>query len=289
MADIIEVRDNGIPVSITKDNYTGRFTLKQFPYGTITASVQGLQTTASDIVKDILQNYGPTHSRISAGNIDNTAFNNLNTQAPYRVGVYLPNTVKKIQICQEILASVGASLYCNNYGKYTVVRLDLENLSPTLTITDNDIFSGALNISAEIPVKGAFNIAYCKNWTVLSTIAESLAENTKDIFRTEWKKVKYVNTSVVTEAQLSDEPEQINTYLLTQASAEAESQRLVNIWSKQRYIVSIKCFPKLMFTQIGTHVTINSSMLGFSTSKSGIVVGAARDWIDGTITLEVLI
>lgn len=39
--DIIEVRDNGIPVSFTKNLVEGTFTLNQSPYGQITCSVQG--------------------------------------------------------------------------------------------------------------------------------------------------------------------------------------------------------------------------------------------------------
>ncbi len=39
--DIIEVRDNGVPVSFTKNLTQGKFTLSQSPYGQVTCSVQG--------------------------------------------------------------------------------------------------------------------------------------------------------------------------------------------------------------------------------------------------------
>lgn len=59
--DIIEVRDNGTPVSISKNLNNGKFNLTYSPYGTITASVQGNQYSGttysskiSDVVRDIL-------------------------------------------------------------------------------------------------------------------------------------------------------------------------------------------------------------------------------------------
>jgi hypothetical protein len=46
---IIEVRDNGVPVSFSSTPGTGKFTLTNQPYGTVTASVQGAQIPANFI------------------------------------------------------------------------------------------------------------------------------------------------------------------------------------------------------------------------------------------------
>ena len=82
--DIIEVRDNGVPVSITKDLANGRFRLNQSLYGQLTCSVQGSKPTIggyrndpASIIYNILKNYGPAESRLTDSDIDLTSFNSF--------------------------------------------------------------------------------------------------------------------------------------------------------------------------------------------------------------------
>lgn len=63
---IIEVRDNGVPVSATNNLFAGTFTLLASPAGTITASVQGVTpyvNTVAGCVKILVKSYG-THRKI---------------------------------------------------------------------------------------------------------------------------------------------------------------------------------------------------------------------------------
>ena len=77
--DIIEVRDNGVPVSVTKDVAQGTFTLNQSSYGQITCSVQGHKDTTyynniADIIHEIVTKFGPANTRFTDYDIDLSNF-----------------------------------------------------------------------------------------------------------------------------------------------------------------------------------------------------------------------
>lgn len=69
--DIIEVRDNGVPVAFTKSLATGRFTLSAQPAGTVTASVQGYVSSNEFTYSQQLENsaWAKTNATIL---VDNT-------------------------------------------------------------------------------------------------------------------------------------------------------------------------------------------------------------------------
>lgn len=68
--DIIEVRDNGAPITVTKDLATGSFTLANSAVGTVTCSVQGSKPVTysnqiAENVKHIVKTYGNADNRLS--------------------------------------------------------------------------------------------------------------------------------------------------------------------------------------------------------------------------------
>ena len=76
---LIEVRDNGAPITTyTSDLSNGKFTLTAAPVGQITCDVQGAKpsgTYRNDVgrlVQYIAQNYGPSTTRFSSGDLDAT-------------------------------------------------------------------------------------------------------------------------------------------------------------------------------------------------------------------------
>jgi hypothetical protein len=89
---IIEVRDNGVPVSFTPDLANGKFTLNQQPAGIVTCSVQGDKPSGvyyndvANIVKRIVTAFGNAAQQFTLAELDTAAFAAFTTANPQPVG-----------------------------------------------------------------------------------------------------------------------------------------------------------------------------------------------------------
>ena len=301
--DIIEVRDNGVPVSITKDLANGRFKLNQSLYGQLTCSVQGSKSgtyrnDAASIIYNILKNYGPASSRLTDAEIDLTNFNsyglntlNANTQTQ-PVGVYCTSRENKYDICSQLANSIGARLVFNSEGKIQLLRYDIP--SPTETnyyeVTDIDIEDDSLSLSEKVKVKATTKLAYCKNWTVQeSGLAAGLPPEHSAIFSKEWLYINQNNATTTTEYSLDTQPEQEDTLLIDQAGAAIEAARRNNFISSQRFVYTVRAYPHLLFTNLGDTVKLFNDRYGLENGKLGTVVSIEKNWTAGRVTIGILI
>jgi acetyl esterase/lipase len=126
---IIEVRDNGVPVSFTPILTAGKFTLNQSPYGQITCSVQGHKVgstyfnTVPELIKQLVKNFGPTNTRYTDSDIDLDNFSEFNAIYPSPVGVYCTNRENILDICNQLANSIGCGLTTTGLGKLRLVRI----------------------------------------------------------------------------------------------------------------------------------------------------------------------
>jgi hypothetical protein len=143
---IIEVRDNGVPVAFTTSGTItippGSFRLLKTPIGTITCSVQGMKrtvnvtrdytqdsvsntytNTARNIILSILKLTGQT---LDYSEIDRVSFGpeeaTLGTQA---VGLYLTDRTNILAICQELAKNCGLVLCTTRLGEVRLVELSI--------------------------------------------------------------------------------------------------------------------------------------------------------------------
>lgn len=292
--DIIEVRDNGYPVSVTKELGTGKFRLNQAPYGKITASVQGSNSPSytnnvSDIIRRIISDYGPESSKLAA-DIDYTNFANFATELPQPVGLFVSTETSKLEVCQRLASSLGASLTCDSSGKIRLVRIELPATGTVVDVWPTDMVDGTLQVSDKTQVKAAVRLNYCINWsTHTDDLAAGIALSNVNIFKNEWYSVDSKDAAVAVDYSLptSDFPE--DTLLLTQTDADNEADRRLALWSVQRYVYEAVCFSHLMLTELGDSVRIHHPRFDLSAGKTGTVVRIERDWFNSRITLGVLV
>lgn len=293
---IIEVRDNGLPVLITPNLAAGKFNLLRSPAGQITASVQGstnggYSDTIANIITNIVTNYGPSNSRLSLADIDTSnfsAFQSANTQA---VGIYCSDRENVLDVCQRLASSVGASVVFSSLGKLRLVKLDMAGSGTTHTVTRDDVLLGELYIGDKPIVKGTIKLNYCYNWTVqgASTLAGALPSNHVPIFDKDWDNVAVSNPSTVSEYNLSEDPIAEDTLLLSTSAATAEANRRLNLWSIDRYVVTMTCLAHLLVVELGDSITITNSRYGLVNGKTGIIISIERDWVLGQVAIGVLI
>jgi hypothetical protein len=147
--------------------------------------------------------------------------------------------------------------------------------------------TGSLSISETFDVRPSIKLAYCKNYTIQATVAEGLNPESK--FDEEWLYSTAVNTTNRTLYRDSGTVAAEETLLLTTAAANTESAKRLSLWEKQRYIITAKYLPELIFVQLGDIVEVKSARFGLSSGKTGMVYSISRDWITGLIDIGVLI
>lgn len=299
--NIIEARDNGVPVSITKDLANGRFTLDQSLYGQLTCSVQGAKVggvyynNVPDLIKIIVKNYGPVSARLTDADIDSASFANFPFSAETSVqpvGVYCTSRENLYDICSQLANSIGARLVFNNLGLLQLIKYDIPapGTSTYTTITAEDIEHNAISIEDKQPVKAATKLAYCKNWTVQeSGLANGLPIDHADLFCKEWLYVNNTNASAVTNYSLDTQPEQEDTLLINGAGAALEAARRTALTSTARTVYRVLAYPHLLFINLGDSVRLYNDRFGLSDGDLGTVVSVDKDWLAGRVTIGILV
>lgn len=306
--DIIEVRDNGVPVEFTKDLANGKFTLTRAPFGQITCSVQGHKpggvytNKIGETIKAILTGYGPVSARLQSSDIDTTNFTNFDNSFTVggvynrAIGLYLKDKDNVLSVCNQLATSVRSQLSVtagpqqsdSSVGLVKLIKLEIANTAAH-TITGSDIVDSSISISEKTAVKAASKIGYCKNWTVqTSGIAAGVSVSNQSLFNNEYMYATSVHEDAKDYYNLSSEVEADNTLLIVKTGAEAESYIKTDFWSKARYIYTMTCYPHLFDVQLGDTVSLTNRRFLLS-AKLGVVVSVSRNWISGRVEIGVLV
>lgn len=294
--DIIEVRDEGVPVSITKNLAAGKFTLAATPAGKITASVQGVKPSGvwinkvADIIQHIVTNYGEVNKRFTLSDIDTSNFSSFNTANPQPVGVYANERENVLGLCNAIANSIGARLVMSRNGKLRLHKLQAPTSSVTDIITENDVVSNTFHITGLTEVQAAQRIGYCKNWTIQTKLETGIPLAHKDLYEKEWLVATAQNSTTKTDYKLDEEPRQIDTYLLTESDANAEANRLLELYRVPRTFFRFEGSPRLLELEIGDQVEVQHPMLDYRGSPNyAVIIGLSANWQNGRVLVEGLL
>jgi hypothetical protein len=307
---LIEVRDNGVPLSAvvgyTTDLTTGTFTLLKPPVGTITCSVQGEQNTINSITGDlvlgtwsftvakiihlIISKYAST--TVSPSEVDLQAFSDFDVTHQQPVGLYITQESNIIGICQELAASVGAQFTSTRAGLITLLKLTVPITDAgSKNITDDDIVRNSLSISQKVPVQATIKLAYCKNWTIQTQLLTGIPEEHKTMYLKEYYFVSADDATIRVNYKLPAEPDPVNTLLITDSTGgvTAEATRRLNLWKTPRYVFKLSCIPKFLNIKLGEMIKITHYRFGLATTKSAQVISLQTDWNTGSVSMEVLV
>ncbi|MBP7953538.1 MAG: hypothetical protein KAZ14_00045 [Nitrosomonas sp.] len=291
--DIVEVRDNGVPVAITKNLAAGKFTLANQPFGQVTTTVQGdkpslWNTTASKIIQRIATVFGGTE-KLTTADFDTAQLAAFDTANTMPVGVYLTSRENTLSACNSIANSVGAQLVMSRLGKLQLLKIGISPLVGAFTIDENDIVSGSLSISQKLPIKAAFKVNFDKNWTIQSDLQTGIPKTHKDMYALEYVSVTAQDNTVKTAYGLDSEPIAVDTMLLKESDATTEANRLLNIYKQPRFVVTFTGTPRLIQLELGQQIKIKYPRFGMDSIKDGQVIGLSVNWANLTTKVEVLI
>lgn len=293
--DILEVRDNGVPVSVTKDVSTGTFKLNQASAGTITCSVQGDKSgvyvnTIAGIVKRIAKGFGTVVSRYTDADIDLDNFSAFDLACPQPVGVYLESGDNVLSTCQEIAKSVDARLVTSRTGLLRLIQVNINGTGTPVNIGPNQIIVGSLKIVNRPLVQASVKLGFDKNYTVQDNMLTNIPEEHKKLFAQEWLTTTSTNLTAKADYKLNAAPPQVDTMLLRRTDAAAEADRRVALWSTPRSVFEFVGTPELINSlTLGCAVNLTHNRYGLSSGKNGVVISLSPNWFKGSITVQVLV
>jgi hypothetical protein len=296
--DILEVRDNGAPVSITKSLSTGTFQLNQSPYGAITCSVQGGYTGTysskiGSIINNLLLYYGKT---VTAGEVDTAQLTAFDSAIGADAGIYLNGRENLLDVCYRLANSIGAYLVPGLDGKFRLTQVKT-NYTPissggtaAYSVSISDMEQSTLQISRKFDVQGAYKLAYCKNWTPQNTgLASAVVPASVTLFAREWFYTNQNYPTIASAYAQSLEPVQKDTLLIVTSQAQAECLRLLDIFKTPRYIYTATYYAHMLPVELGDTISITHPRFELTTGKVGTVVEINRDWLRKRVTIGVFI
>jgi hypothetical protein len=294
--NVIEVRDNGLPVSITKFASTGKFRLNQQSFGAVTASVQGdkgdgtYRNTIAALVRRVVTAYGKSSDAFVTGDLDTTNLDAFEAAHTQPVGMWCPDRVNVLEVCQKLASSIGAQLVMSRLGKLRILQIDLASLSSPVVLSEKHMIEHSLRIRERTKVRAAVKLGFCKNWTVQTELLTTMPQAHKDLFAREWLESVKSDSTVKTNYKLNTEPEMEETMLLRRVDADVEAQRRLDLWKVQRTVYEFEGIAELLMTlELGMAATIYSTRFGLSGGATGMVVSLRPNWQTGRVTVGVLV
>lgn len=300
---IIEVRDNGVPVQFITTAVVGdpaipagSFRLVRPLAGTCTADVQGLkesrnlttgavQTTytnsAANIIATIINKYGKA---VSASNLNLPSFAAA-TNVP--VGIYINSRANVFSICNEIAKSAAMVLTTTNAGKISIVE-PRPATAASVEIKDSAAVMNSLTISGKSEVEAAYRLGYSKNWTIQTNLLTGIPEEHKVLLGQEYVELVVSNGTVASVFLIEKEVDVEGSLLIDTTTATNILMVKHNIKKIPRTSYRMTLVSDYINIEPGSTVLLNVGRFGL-TSKYGLVLSSKPNWYAGKIDIEVLV
>lgn len=291
----IEVRDDGVPVTVTPTLATGIFSLTASPKGTITMSAQGdnnggYVNTIAGIIKRMVMNFGRVGNRFTANDIDTTSLTAFDGAHPQPVGIPITDKANVLETCQNLAASVGALMTTSRQGLMQLIQINpASGAADAVTVTADDMVDGSLKIVQRLEVSAAVKLGYCQNWSVQTDLQSGIPESSKNLFKLDWLTTTQQDQSVMDLYKLHAVPEQEDTFLLVEADAITEANRRLTNRKVPRTVYQYTGFADALDLKLGKEVFLKYYRFGLTNGKYGTVVGLEPDWINCRCTVKVMI
>ena len=314
---LIEIRDNGIPLythngtSVTYNSSAGNIVYSTTGFlrlghplaGVITISAQGVKNSINlttgalvsgtysnniaNLIALIVTQYGKAPLAASELDLINlAAFATANTQS---VGTYITDKSNILNVCRELLASIGAQLFMTRQGKLQILRLGSYTTDTPVTITDDNILHHSLQIASRSEVVASTKVGGCRNWTVQDNLLTLIPIEHKKIFKDEWVAKDAIDTVVQHRYILDALPTQNDSALIISSEILAEATRRNDYFKVPRTIYTFTGTAKLMSLKLGQQVTLVHNRFGLNSGKIGQVVSLTPNWLKSTIEVGVII
>ncbi len=265
--DSLTVYDKGVELSEVINNNDGTFKLTNAPAGIITANTRSPGTYT---VKSAIDHIA------SLGGVNQPIYKNLSTaQLGRSVGKAFYAGTTFFDAMQLIANSVGAYVVMGNAMQPYIIKLS--GSDSVATITDDDIISGTCKHISTVPALDSVTIKYRPNNCVMqySDLAGAALSNA-EFFTREGKKKTLFNAA----NNLLNESEELETAIYDDSQADLEAANYKNRRSSDRKIYRVRIREGAADLNIGDFVSIDSSVIPFSSGN----IRRVKLFADGNLT-----
>lgn len=290
---VLETRDNAIVVPTTVTAASGYFTLTNARFGEICCDVQGAKVggayrnDAGGLIEWVATSLG-NGNQLVAADFDATLLAAFRAACAQPVGRYVDERINRLALMQELAASVGATVTTTGAGKVQIVRLAFG--SSVRTINEGSMVAGSFAPVATPAVQGAQRLAYGRNWNPGgANIAGSVTAAQIPILTDEYNFSESTDAAVLADYNQNATPSAVETLLVVQADADAETARRKALWNVQRVVYGWSGFAELLDVEIGETDTIVHTYFGMSGGVTGLIVGVTQDWFNLRAHLQALV
>lgn len=247
------------------------------------------RNTVAEIVRLLATQYGDTRLKFSVDELDIPSLVKFDCQNRQAIGMFLSDRSNVLDVCNQVATSVGARVTINKQNKLTLVKLDLPQAMTGTQVGVADMVEKSIYISSMPPVVASIKLGYCHNWTVQTTVAGGLDQNSTALFAQEWLTITRSDSLAAANYILYTEPTEDDGYLIVGADAVNEANRRLNIFNTQRKIIAYEGFYHLIFEELGAPQTITHPRFGLASGVTGQIISIAVDLTNPHVTFEVLI
>jgi hypothetical protein len=293
---IIEIRDNGHPVTTSKNAGAGEFTLQYQRWGQITCDVQGYKAGAEyrrdigGLIEWLATTIGDG-TKMTVDQIDAASVSAFRAAYPQPVGWWGSVNSRRMEVITSLADSVGATVTTSRMGKLQIVPLAFG--ASVREITPSDMEAGTLEPVMRPEILGKIKLKGCRNWTVQGKegLAAILEPNQITTLTEEWILKSAENSTVMSVYKQDDvlDEEAQETLLVEEGDVQSEAQRRLNLWSVPRTVFRFSGWAELMTLELGQTVTIKHPRLGLAAGAPAIVTSLGENYVTGRVNVEVLV
>lgn len=278
------------PADYTVDLSLGRITFTASVTGRITADVQGSATGGTYYSKpaDLFRRILYERAGFSTSDVDLTSVADMNTAAPGVVGMYVTDDAATVRgVLDDLVTGVGGYYTIDRMGLAAIGLFDVASGSPVVTLTDDDLVSGGIELVRRyVPMKSV-QLGYGRVWTVqTSGLAGGVSEARRELLSRGYAICSATNT-IVGHLLATDGDVEITPYYAS-SNAQTEANRRAALWSVLRRVFRLKCFMAAGQVRIGSVVGLELSRYGLA-GVQAVVVGINESLTGGWQELEVFL
>ena len=286
------VYQDGVAIgTYTADLTAGTITLTAALTGRITADVKGSKTGGTYVNKtaDIAQRIVQERAGWSTSDIDAASVTQLNTDAPGAVGIYVTqDQATVLSTLDTLITGAGGYYAIGRDGKLTMGLFKAPAGTPVVTIGDDDVEQGRVELTKRIVPLKSVRVGYARYYTTIdSGAASSLNEAQRQRLRDDYLVAKA--TTSLTGFLLAVDGDLQGSCYVNQSDASTEATRRAALWGQLRRIFRISGFLAAQQVKLGDVVALDLSRYGLAGGVLATVVGLRESITGGSVELEVFL
>lgn len=266
---------NPQPGEYSFDANTGILTLGGPPAGEVTCELSGA-TSAGFTVASIIKYILTEHLSMSADDLVEESFTDLDTANSSAVGIYIDAETTVAQVLDQLCASIGAYWTFTRAGLFRVGRIEAPALPERWSFGRRDIVEITRMARQDALPPYRVSLRYCRNWTVQNS--DGLAGASPEAWRT-WVSLMYrtvdEESATVKDKHPLSRPMERDSLIDGVTDAQAECNRLLALYGEDRHTFSItvKATNALKAVELGDVVKLTLDRFSLNDGVPFVVLG----------------